>query len=180
MLFFQSLVRMTGMRLKAILTICLSGLVLALSSCGKKPDEGVLADDEEPAIATEGTIEVTAELLEIPQRAIFRGGSTDYATVLKYRVVKVHRGDVPGETLYVAHYNPWKPRSEAADQRVPGIGGNLRQFQAGQRHHMALEVPIDDHFRGGIVNRYFAQATNLIHWAVWTNLEDRAGPQIAR
>jgi hypothetical protein len=35
---------------------------------------------------------------------------------------------------------------------------------------MALEVPIDDHFMGGIVNKYFGQETGAIYWAVRTNL----------
>jgi hypothetical protein len=32
-------------------------------------------------------------------------------------------------------------------------------------------VPIEDHFMGGIVNKYFGRTTNTIYWAVWTNLE---------
>jgi hypothetical protein len=43
---------------------------------------------------------------------------------------------------------------------VPAVGGNLRQFRAGQLHHLALEVPIEDHFMGGIVNKYFGKTTN--------------------
>lgn len=107
--------------------------------------------------------------MEIPEGAIFKRDLYDYATVLKYQLIQVHRGTVEGDTLYVGHYNPWKPRAEAADQRAPGVGGNLRQFQAGQTHHLALEVPIEDHFMGGIVNKYFGKTTNTIHWAVWTN-----------
>ena len=34
---------------------------------------------------------------------------------------------------------------------------------------MALEVPIDDHFMGGIVNKYFGQDTGPLYWAVWVN-----------
>ena len=54
-------------------------------------------------------------------------------------MLEVHRGKVEGETIYVGHYNPFKPRSEAADQRVPDVGGNLKSFRAGQVHRMALE-----------------------------------------
>ena len=42
---------------------------------------------------------------------------------------------------------------------MEGIGGNLKTFRAGQVHRLALEVPIDDHFMGGIVNKYFGQET---------------------
>jgi len=72
--------------------------------------------------------------------------------------------------IHVGQYNPFKPRSEAADQRVKDIGGDLKTFRAGQTHHMALEVPIDDHFMGGLVNKYFNQVSGPIYWAVWTNL----------
>jgi hypothetical protein len=140
------------------------------ASCGKGPDTTGLAAAY-PHFATNGTVEVTARLEEIPDGAIFKRDLYDYATILKYRVLKVHRGKVDGDTLYVGHYNPWKSRLEAADKRAPNIGGNLLQFQVGQSHHMALEVPIEDHFMGGIVNKYFGQTTNTLYWAVWTDSE---------
>jgi len=149
-------------------TLVLAGLLL--SSCGQQPSgEPVAAAD--PHLATNGTIEVTAKLAEIPEGAIFKRDLYDYATILKYQVVKVHRGQVATNTLFVGHYNPWKPRAEAADKRVKGIGGSLRQLRAGDTHRMALEVPIDDHFMGGIVNKYFGQETGPLFWAVWTNPE---------
>ena len=73
----------------------------------------------------------------------------------------------------MGHYNPWKPRAEASDNRVKDIGGDLKQFRAGQVHRMALEAPIDDYFMGGIVNKYFGQDTGPLYWAVWTNLADK-------
>ncbi len=147
-----------------------AGLVLAflLTACGRASPGSTTATD--PHLATNGTVEVTAKLVEISEGAIFKRDLYDYATILKYRVVKVHRGEVKSDTIYVGHYNPWKPRSEAADKRAPGIGGNLRQFYAGQVHHMALQVPIDDFFMGGIVNKYFGQETGPLYWAVWTDL----------
>ena len=94
----------------------------------------------------------------------------NYATVLKYQVLEVHRGKVKGETIYVGHYNPFKPRSEAADRRVPDVGGNLKSFRAGQVHRMALEGSMLDHFTGGILNKYSEEDTDPIYWAVWTDL----------
>lgn len=140
------------------------------TGCGPQPVAST-AVTHDPHLTTNGTVEVTARLVEIPEGAIFKRDLYDYATILKYQVVTVHRGTVDGDTLYVGHYNPWKPRAEAADKRAPGIGGNLRQFQAGQTHRLALEVPIEDHFMGGIVNKYFGQTTNVLYWAVWTSLQ---------
>ena len=153
--------------------ITVAGLIVLTflsTSCGKRPDNSRVGTPD-PHLTTNGTVEVTAKLEEIPAGAIFKRDLYDYATILKYHVVKVHRGTVDGDTLYVGQYNPWKPRAEAADKRAPNIGGNLRQFQAGQSQHLALEVPIEDHFMGGIVNKYFGQTTNALYWAVWTDLE---------
>jgi hypothetical protein len=140
-------------------------------SCSDQTGTQSTGGGADPHLATNGTVEVTARLVEIPEGAIFKRDLYDYATVLKYRVEKVHRGQVEGEVIYVGHYNPWKPRGEAADKRAPLVGGNLRQLEAGQRHHLALEKPIEDFFMGGIVNKYFSEATNIIYWAVWTNGE---------
>lgn len=139
-----------------------------LSSCGQNPSVTPVGSND-PHLATNGSVEITAKLVEIPEGAIFKRDLYDYATVLKYQVLQVHRGKLDGDTLYVGHYNPWKPRAEAADKRAPKVGGNVRQFEAGDTHRMALEVPIEDYFMGGIVNKYFGKTTNTIYWAVWTN-----------
>jgi hypothetical protein len=150
------------------MALALAGALVA--GCGPKPT-GEFPTAGDPHLTTNGTVEVSARLVEIPEGAIFKRDLYDYATILKYEVLKVHRGDVKDQVIYVGHYNPWKPRSEAADKRVTSVGGSLRSFQAGQTHRMAMEVPIDDHFMGGIVNKYFGRATNALYWAVWTNGE---------
>jgi len=156
---------MKGIR---ILGVCLVMLGWLATACHKGPETAPLVAPD-PQLATNGSVEVTARLVEIPEGAIFKRDLYDYATVLKYQVLQVHRGKVDGDTLYVGHYNPWKPRAEAADKRAPKVGGNVRRFEAGDTHRMALEVPIEDYFMGGIVNKYFGKTTNTIYWAVWTN-----------
>jgi len=125
---------------------------------------------EDAQVKALGTVEVTARLAEVPDGAVFQRELYDYATVLKYKVVAVHRGTLePGGIIYVAHYNPWKSRAQAADARVKGIGGDVRQFHAGQLHRLALEVPLDDFYMGGVVDKYFGKHEGAIYWAVWTN-----------
>lgn len=136
-----------------------------LLSCEQNPGSAPAVT----GVSIKGSVEVTARLVEIPEGAIFKRDLYDYATILKYHVLKVHRGQVKTDIIYVGHYNPWKPRSEAQDRRVKDIGGNLRHFDAGQIHHMALEVPIEDFFMGGIVNKYFGKTTEPLYWAVWTD-----------
>src|SRR6516165_10358598 len=144
--------------------------LLAAACAGRR--EAATGPGVDPELAKRGSIEVTAKLVEIPEGSIFQRELYNYATVLKYEVLEVHRGRVKGQTIYVGHYNPFKPRSEAADQRVPDIGGNLKSFRAGQVHRMALEESMLDHFTGGVLNKYSAEDTDPIYWAVWTNLVD--------
>ena len=149
-------------------------LALLVAGCqsNSQPPSG-----EDEQVKSRGTVEVTARLVEIPEGAIFERDLYHYAAILKYEVVAVHRGTVEkGATIYVAHYDPTKPRSEAADKSLAAankseskIGGTLRQFRTGQLHRMALETPLDDHFMGGIVDKYFGQRSGPAYWAVWTN-----------
>ena len=137
--------------------------VLFSVSCAKKVETG-----EDPKVTTLGSIEVTARLEEI--RGELRNDPLyDYAHVMKYAVLEVHRGEVNKETMYIGHYNPAKPRDKVADARVQEIGGNVKQFRVGDIHRMALEVPIDDHFMGGIINKYFGEVNEPVYWAIWTN-----------
>jgi hypothetical protein len=138
-------------------------IVLASASCAKKTDTGA-----DPKVSTLGSVEVTARLEEIPGE-IRNDPLYDYAHVMKYKVLEIHRGKVDKDVIYVGQYNPIKPRDGVADARVQEIGGNLKQFRVGDVHRMALEVPIDDYFMGGIINKYFGQVTDPVYWAIWTN-----------
>lgn len=130
-------------------------------SCGR-------GDGSDGQVATRGRFEVAARLLEVPDK--FPANPLyDYAYVLKYEVLKVYRGQVSGKLIHVAHYDPCKPRSRAADRFVKNVGGALGAFRAGDVHRMALEAPVDDHYMGGIINPYFAERPSPIYWAVWTN-----------
>lgn len=147
------------MNLSLIVTLAL----LLGASCAKKVDTGA-----DPNVTTRGSIEVTARLDEI-RGELIDDPMYDYAHVMKYKVLQVHRGQVDQETIYVGHYNPAEARDSVADARVQEIGGNVRQFRVGDVHRMALEVPIDDHYMGGIINKYFGEVDDPIYWAVWTN-----------
>jgi hypothetical protein len=148
--------------------IALTVLVLGVVGCRGKSNSG-----EDAQVKSLGTVEVTARLVEVPEGAVFYRELYNYATILKYEVVSVHRGTLQkGSVIYVGHYNPWKSRAEAADTRVTGIGGTVKQFQAKRLHRMALETPMDDHFMGGIVDKYFGKHEGPSYWAVWTNDAD--------
>jgi hypothetical protein len=138
-------------------------------ACLRKP-EGQVGTGRDAEVTKQGSIEVTAKLLEVPEGAVFERKLYNYATVLKYKVLRVHRGKLDSETIFVGHYNPFKPRSQVADKQVKDVGGTLKAFRAGQVQRMALDGSIEDRYMGGVINKYFGEATEPIYWAVWTNL----------
>lgn len=140
----------------------MAALLLSLG-CGKHP-----SDEVDHEVTTLGTAEVTAQLLEIPGQ-FPPNDLYNYAYVLKYRVLKVHRGQVPAGVIFVGQYNPLKPRDRVQDDVSGKVGGHLRAFRAGDVHHMALAAPLDQFWMGGIVDEYFKEKGNR-YWAVWTNL----------
>lgn len=143
--------------------ICLCLLAAGLTaSCSRK---NPLEVDQE--VTTLGTAEVTAQLVEIPD-AFPPNDLYNYAFVLKYRVLKVHRGQVPDKEILVAQYNPLKPRATVADDISGKVGGHVEAFRAGDVHRMALDSPVDQHWMGGIIDKYFNQP-GVRYWAVWTN-----------
>ncbi|HPO16778.1 MAG TPA: hypothetical protein PLI09_25295 [Candidatus Hydrogenedentes bacterium] len=146
----------------AVHFIVLTILIIPLA-CSKLPPDG--KDDH---VTTRGTIEVTAQLMEIPGE-FPPNNLYDYAYVLKYKVLQVHRGKLDSDTILVGHYNPLKPRAKVKDKRVDDVGGTLRRFQAGDTHRMALESSIDEFYMGGIINEYAEKETGPVFWAVWTN-----------
>ncbi len=150
--------------MKAVATGVLLLLVLMSVSCAKKVPTAAV----DPNVTTRGSIEVTAQLDEI-RGDLIDDPMYDYAHVMKYKVVQVHRGKVDKDVIYVGHYNPAEPRSRVADARVQEIGGNVKQFRVGDVHRMALEVPIDDYYMGGIINKYFGEVNDPVYWAIWTD-----------
>jgi hypothetical protein len=158
--------KLMGLRMsRTVVASLLVAWSLMGAGCGTRRDGA-----SGSGLGSRGSIEVTAKLAGIPEDAIFQRPLYDYATVLKYDVLGVHRGNVKGQTIYVAHYNAFKPRSKAADRRVPDIGGNLESFRAGQVHRMALEESMFDHFTGAVLNKYSEEDPDPIYWAVWTDL----------
>ncbi len=136
---------------------------IPLISCNEKKDTGA-----DPSVTTLGSTEVTAQLQAIPGE-FPPNDLYNYAYVLKYRVLTVHRGQLkPGEDIFVAHYNPLKPRSSAQDELSGKLGGNLDKFRSQDVHRMALEAPLDQHWMGGVIDKYFDQK-GVRYWAVWTN-----------
>jgi len=152
-----------------VVVAAIGGAVALMTNRPSGPSD--LGIDEK--VTTLGSVEVTGRLIEIRGKFLPNDGLYNYAFVMKYKIVESHRGEVDAKEIFVAHYNPLKPRPQVADEFYPNIGGTLTKFRAGDVHRMALEVPIDDHYIGGIVDRYFDEREGSIYLAVWTNPTNR-------
>ena len=155
-------------RLRGALVVVLGLIVFAGAAAliinQRGSDSGI---DEQVMIM--GSVEVTARLKEIRGEFLPNDNLYNYAFLMKYEVITVHRGQLDAKEIIVAHYNPLKPRATVADEFNPEIGGKLKQFRAGDTHRMAMEVPLDDYYIGGIIDRYFKEKKGLIYWCVWAN-----------
>jgi hypothetical protein len=135
---------------------------LALFGCGKPEQSGT-----SPQLASSGSVEVTAELTEIPG-TLPDDPLYNYVYVMKYRVLTVHRGTIATPDIFVGHYNPLKPRSTVADEQSGPIGGRLVRFRVGDVHRMALAAPLDENWMGGTIDLYF-RSPGVRYWAIWTD-----------
>ena len=131
---------------------------------------------EDPMVTRLGRIEVTARLVERPEK-FPQLGAYRYTYVLKYVVLKVHRADPqgryllkPGDEIFVGHYNPWLPRSEIkdADWGNEPLGGRLDRLVAGEVHRLALDYELADLAPSGALDYCFPPATNRF-FALWAN-----------
>jgi hypothetical protein len=147
---------MRGVR-SFLMMVCVAGL----SACGKSEPAS------SPELSTNGTLEVTARLIDVggkfPPNKLY-----DYVFVMKYHVLKVHRGTVEGENIFVGHYNPLKPRASAQDKFSGKVGGNVERFEVGDVHRMALEGPLDQLFMGGIIDKHIKEKGTRYR-AIWTD-----------
>lgn len=120
-----------------------------------------------PELSSSGDTEVTARLTaiggEFPPNKLY-----DYMYVMKYHILKVHRGKVAGEDIFVGHYNPLKTRAAAGDKNSGKVGGNVDRFQVGDVHRMALEAPLDELFMGGIIDKHINEQGTRYR-AIWTD-----------
>jgi hypothetical protein len=119
-----------------------------------------------PELASNGDTEVTGKIVsiigEFPPNKLY-----DYVFVMKYHVLRVHRGNADGD-IFVGHYDPLKPRATAQDKFSGKVGGNVDHFQVGDVHRMALAAPLDECFTGGIIDRY-TNETGTRYLAIWTD-----------
>jgi hypothetical protein len=123
-----------------------------------------------PQTATLGSAEVTARLVEIrgepPPNNLY-----DYVYVMRYEVLKTHRGQVAGTSILVGHYDPLKPRATAQDKFSGPVCGTVTRFRAGDVHRLALGEPLDQIYMGGVIDKHFGEKGTR-YWAYCADKAD--------
>ncbi len=128
------------MKAKRNLSCILVGGVVALAALGARADE------------TLELVEVKAKLVEIPSK-FPPDDLYDYAYVMKYEVVD---GDMKGQTLLVAHFNPRVQRKKVKGPAKKYVDGKLRRFKVGAVHQMKLTPDLEKIWNDAVVDEYFA------------------------
>ena len=109
-----------------------------------------------PVLALSGekskTVEVTAELIEIPSK-FPPDDLYDYAYVMKYRVCG---GALDGEEILVAHYKPRRPRKKIKDKMDEHVDGKLKRFKQGDKHKLSLDPELQSIWKGAVIDDFFA------------------------
>lgn len=149
------------------------GAVIAFSGCQKKdaPASGSAGDAaREAAIPAtppaEGELVITAELTEIPG-AFPANDLYNYAYIMKYKVLKVVKGQYTDPDILVGHYNPRIGRNEIADDQKANVGGKLKSFKVGDVHYLVLN-PLDKTWTGAIEDDYYKDRRPR-YWARWVD-----------
>ena len=109
-----------------------------------------------PALSLAGekrkTVEVTAELIEIPSK-FPPDDLYDYAYVMKY---KVTGGALDGQEILVAHYKPRRPRKKIKDKMDEHVDGKLKRFKQGDKHKLVLDPDLQSIWKGAVIDDFFA------------------------
>lgn len=105
-----------------------------------------------PSVARD-TLIVIARLVEIPGK-FAANDLYNYVYIMKYRVVKVLRGDYPARELLVGHYNPLIPRKRIKDKMAAFAAGDVTKFKTGDKHRLVLIKPIDRVWKDAVEDEY--------------------------
>lgn len=106
------------------------------------------------AAEEEEEVVVTARLVEIPG-TMPPNDLYNYVYILKYKVIKVEKGELKEKEILVGHYNPLKSRSSINDKMKDKVDGNLEKFVAGEKHTLTLKKPLEKYWAEAVEDEYF-------------------------
>lgn len=108
----------------------------------------------EETTTKDDTLIVTARLVEIPGK-FAPNDLYNYVYVMKYRIIKVEKGDYSEKEILIGQYNPLIPRSKITDKMDKYVDGDATEFNEGTKHKLVLVTPIESVWNEAIEDEYF-------------------------
>ena len=108
----------------------------------------------ENAPSKNDTLVITARLLEIPGK-FAPNDLYNYVYVMKYRIIKVEKGNYPEKEILVGQYNPLIPRNKIKDKMDEFVDGTTTKFEEGAKQKLVLIAPIESVWNEAVEDEYF-------------------------
>jgi hypothetical protein len=108
----------------------------------------------EDSAAKSDTLIIDARLVEIPGK-FAPNDLYNYVYVMKYRVLKVVKGDYSQKEILIGQYNPLIPRKKINDKMDKYVDGDASEFNEGAKHKLVLITPIESVWNEAIEDEYF-------------------------
>lgn len=97
---------------------------------------------------------VIARLTEIPGK--FPANDLyNYVYIMKYRIVKVVKGEYKGQDILVGEYNPRIARSQIKDKMDQYVNGDVSTFTVGDVQKLVLITPMEKVWKDAVEDEYF-------------------------
>ncbi len=114
---------------------------------------------EEKKVVTEkveknDTLIIIARIIEIPG-TFPPNDAYNYVYVMKYRVIKVEKGNLTEKEILVGHYNPKIPRDRVKDDMDLYVNGDVKKFEVGAKHRLVLIDPMTAVWNDAVETDYF-------------------------
>ena len=106
----------------------------------------------------EPQVELTARLVEIPGK-MPSNDIYNYVYVFKYRVIQVTKGELKAKEILVGVYDPRIARGQVKDKMAALSKGTLKEFKAGEVHHLKLLKPLDQVWKDAVEDEYIDDTT---------------------
>jgi hypothetical protein len=106
------------------------------------------------AQAQADTLVINARLVEIPGK-FAPNDLYNYVYIMKYRIIKVLKGNYSLKEILIGQYNPLIPRSQINDRMADLVDGDVTEFEEGNKHKLVLITPIESVWNEAIEDEYF-------------------------
>ena len=103
--------------------------------------------------ASPDTLTVVARLVEIPGK-FPPNDLYNYVYIMKYRILKVEKGNFKDSEILVGHYNPLIGRKQIKDKMDPLVDGDVTSFTKGEKHRLVLVAPIETVWNDAVEDEY--------------------------